>query len=168
MVRAPCPPLSLLRAAHRHLDLFAAFSPESFRLATALADSLFSAHPDLPRPFAGAWTNTTFDLGPQTVTVPQSPSGYVRWCWLAITALGTFNPRLGGHIILWDLGRVLEFPPGATILIPSLLRFSICKIQPGETRYSFTQYFAAEDAWERWPAATALFSKLKNISSLRT
>ncbi|KAJ6509362.1 hypothetical protein C8R47DRAFT_945660, partial [Mycena vitilis] len=123
-------------------DLFAAFSPESCRLATALAKSLFDAHPGLVKVFPGAWTSATFDLGPRTVTIPQWRSDYVRWCWLAITALGTFNPRLGGHIILWDLGRVLEFPPGATILIPSLMRFSIAKIQPGETRYSFTQYFA--------------------------
>ncbi|KAJ6460705.1 hypothetical protein C8R47DRAFT_993978, partial [Mycena vitilis] len=113
------------------------------------------------------WTSATFDLGPQTVTVPQSPPGHVRWCWLAITALGTFDPRLGGHIILWDIGRVLQFPPGATVLIPSLLRFSIARIQPGETRYSLTQYFAAPEGWERWPAATALFSKLKDVSLLR-
>ncbi|KAJ7605230.1 hypothetical protein DFH06DRAFT_905260, partial [Mycena polygramma] len=130
--------VAILRLASFGRDLFAAFCPQSFRLCSTLADALFADTPDLVTIFTGPWTNATFDLGPQTVTVPQWLSGHVRWCWLAITALGTFNPRLGGHIILWDIGRVLEFPPGATILIPSLLRFSIAKIHPGETRYSFT------------------------------
>lgn len=45
--------------------------------------------------------------------------------------------------MLWDLGLVIEFPPGATILIPSAsIRHSNIGIQQGETRYSFTQYAA--------------------------
>jgi hypothetical protein len=57
--------------------------------------------------------------------------------------LGKFDPCRGGHLILWDLKLVIEFPPGSTILIPSAtLRHSNVAIQPGETRYSFTQYTA--------------------------
>lgn len=45
--------------------------------------------------------------------------------------------------MLWDLHLVIEFPPGSTILIPSAsLRHGNTAIQPGETRYSFTQYTA--------------------------
>jgi hypothetical protein len=44
---------------------------------------------------------------------------------------------------LWDLQLVIEFPPGSTILIPSAtFRHSNTAIQPGEKRYSFTQYTA--------------------------
>lgn len=44
---------------------------------------------------------------------------------------------------MWDLGLVIEFPPGATILIPSAsIRHSNIGIQEGESRYSFTQYAA--------------------------
>ncbi|KAJ7033978.1 hypothetical protein C8F04DRAFT_957129, partial [Mycena alexandri] len=114
------------------------------------------------------WSTVTFDLGPQTVTKPQWLCKAIQWCWLAITALGTFDPKHGGHLIMWDLGRVLEFPPGATVLLPAIMTFSIAKIRPGERRYSFTQYLAAADAWERYPAATALFCKLTDLSSLRT
>jgi hypothetical protein len=109
----------------------------------------------------------TFELGPQTVTPPQWLCNHLRWCWLAITALGTFDPRRGGHLILWDLGRVIEFPPGATILIPSILLFSIARIQPGERRYSMTQYIAAPDGWEPWPLATVMFPKQHELSLLR-
>ncbi|KAJ7650542.1 hypothetical protein FB45DRAFT_732434, partial [Roridomyces roridus] len=65
----------------------------------------------------------------------------VGWC--SITALGNFNPDLGGHLILWDLKLVIRFPPGATILIPSaLIEHSNVSIQQGEVRHSFTQYTA--------------------------
>lgn len=44
---------------------------------------------------------------------------------------------------MWDLGLVIEFPPGATILIPSaLLRHSNVPISDNERRYSLTQYTA--------------------------
>ncbi|KAF9062410.1 hypothetical protein BDP27DRAFT_1368872 [Rhodocollybia butyracea] len=47
----------------------------------------------------------------------------------------------GGHMILWDLGLVIRFPPGSTILIPSaLLTHSNVPIQPGEEHYSIIQY----------------------------
>jgi len=44
---------------------------------------------------------------------------------------------------LWDCHLVVEFPPGATILLPSaILAHSNVTISPEETRYSFTQYTA--------------------------
>ncbi|KIJ96780.1 hypothetical protein K443DRAFT_134056 [Laccaria amethystina LaAM-08-1] len=49
----------------------------------------------------------------------------------------------GGHLVLWDLGLVIEFPPGSTIFIPSAsLEHSNASIQKEERRYSFTQYTA--------------------------
>ncbi|KAJ7893228.1 hypothetical protein B0H13DRAFT_1625275, partial [Mycena leptocephala] len=146
--------------------LFAAFSPRSFRLATSLAASVFDMDRDVVQPFAGPWTSAIFDLGPQTVTEPLWLCQARLWCWVALTALGNFDPRMGGHLILWDLGCVLEFPPGCTIVFPAILRFSIARIQPGERRYSLTQYVAAPNSWQRWPAATHLFSKLRELSSL--
>ena len=46
-------------------------------------------------------------------------------------------------MVLFDLGLIIEFPPGATILIPSaVFRHGNTPIQPGETRMSFTQFVA--------------------------
>lgn len=39
--------------------------------------------------------------------------------WCAIQALGDFNHKRGGHLILEDLKLVIEFPSSAVILIPS-------------------------------------------------
>ncbi|KAJ7606396.1 hypothetical protein DFH06DRAFT_1019373, partial [Mycena polygramma] len=105
----------------------------------------------------------TFDLGPQTVTRPLVATDRSGWCWIAITVLGDFDPDLGGHLILWDLGRLLRFPPGTTVLLPPVLRYSIARIQPGETRYSLTQSCAAPPGWARWPSPVHLFTKLQAL-----
>ncbi|KDR76663.1 hypothetical protein GALMADRAFT_43935, partial [Galerina marginata CBS 339.88] len=38
---------------------------------------------------------------------------------VAVTVFGDFDRIKGGHFVLWDLGLVVEFPPGSTILSPS-------------------------------------------------
>lgn len=59
----------------------------------------------------------------------------------SITALGTFDPIKGGHLVLEELGLVIEFPPGSTVLIPSaFITHWNLKIGKDEKRYSFTQY----------------------------
>ncbi|KAJ7789587.1 hypothetical protein B0H14DRAFT_2397343, partial [Mycena olivaceomarginata] len=61
--------------------------------------------------------------------------------WCAIQALGRFDATKGGHLILWDLGLVVEFPAGALILVPSAtIAHSNVPVQEGETRTSFTQF----------------------------
>jgi hypothetical protein len=149
-------------------DLYAALAPRSFAIVRPRTSVIFDADHTLDCLHPGAWTTWTFDLGPQTVTRPSRISNGTLWCWISITALGTFDPHHGGQLILWDLGRMIEFPPGATVLIPGLLEYSIAKIRPGETRYSLTQYVAAPLAWYRWPAGTHLFSTLWELSSLHT
>ncbi|KAJ7855147.1 hypothetical protein B0H14DRAFT_2353332 [Mycena olivaceomarginata] len=84
-----------------------------------------------------------FNFGPHAITVPHLDFGNLAWGWCAITALGSFDPDLGGHLVLWDLKLVIRFPPGATILIPSaIIRHSNVPVAPHEHRYSFTQYTA--------------------------
>ncbi|KDR66326.1 hypothetical protein GALMADRAFT_259368 [Galerina marginata CBS 339.88] len=89
------------------------------------------------------WAATTLNFGPRTVCYKHADFGNLAFGWCAITALGEFDYKKGGHLILWDLGLVIEFPPGSTILIPSsAIRHSNTRIQIGERRYSFTQYSA--------------------------
>ncbi|KAF7797134.1 hypothetical protein EIP86_008326 [Pleurotus ostreatoroseus] len=62
-------------------------------------------------------------------------------CW--IMANGDYDPTVGGHLILWELGLVVEFPPGATVLIPSaVITHGNVPVREGETRTSMTQYAA--------------------------
>ncbi|PPQ96619.1 hypothetical protein CVT26_010682 [Gymnopilus dilepis] len=88
----------------------------------------------------------TFNLGPHTATFDHTDAANVPYGLCAITALGDFDPRKGGHLILFDLKLVIEFPPGATILIPSsVLRHGNTPIVgegSGSYRMSMTQYCA--------------------------
>ncbi|KAE9391361.1 hypothetical protein BT96DRAFT_832184, partial [Gymnopus androsaceus JB14] len=87
----------------------------------------------------------TFNFCPQTVTVKHLDHLNYLFGWCAITALGNFNHQKGGHFVLWDLGLVIELPPGWSILIPSAyLRHSNTIIGVNETRYLFTQYTAGD------------------------
>ncbi|KAJ7430097.1 hypothetical protein B0H11DRAFT_1727162, partial [Mycena galericulata] len=142
--------------------IFAAISPQSFGTASSQADSLFDANPSLQRPFPGPWTSATFEFGEETISTP-SWCDKIGWWLLCITALGNYDPDRGGQLILWDLGRVLRFPPGTTIFLPPILRYSITKIQAGETRYSLTRYAAGPRAGARWPAAAHLFTSLEAL-----
>ena len=89
--------------------------------------------------FAGC----AFNFGPQTVCYRHRDHANLPFGWCAITALGNYDYKKGGHLVLWDFGLVIGFPPGSTIFVPSAsLDHSITTIQKGERRYSFTQYTA--------------------------
>jgi hypothetical protein len=64
--------------------------------------------------------------------------------WCAITALGDFDYTLGGHLILWELKLIIEFPHGHTVLIPSAtITHSNTPVKGNiATRVSITQYCA--------------------------
>lgn len=85
----------------------------------------------------------SMNFGPRVRSFIHRDSLNLAFGWCAITALGDFDPTVGGHLILWDLQLAIEFPPGSTILIPSAtLTHSNTAIRTHETRLSFTQYTA--------------------------
>jgi hypothetical protein len=82
-------------------------------------------------------------LGPRTVCFRHTDHKNLAFGWCSVASLGSFDPKKGGHLILWDCKLVVEFPPGSTVLIPSaILSHSNVDIGEGEKRYSFTQYAA--------------------------
>jgi hypothetical protein len=102
-------------------------------------------HPSLARPFKGSPFGTlTFNFGPDVRTVPHKDYKNLGWGWCSITSLGSYDHARGGHLVLWDLGVAVEFPPGSTIFIPSAIaEHSNTEIQEGEVRHSVTQYTSA-------------------------
>ncbi|KAJ3769587.1 hypothetical protein FB446DRAFT_623905, partial [Lentinula raphanica] len=63
--------------------------------------------------------------------------------WCAITALGKYDPRRSGQLILWELKLVIDFPHAATVFIPSaVITHSNTPLAEGDNRMSFTQYTA--------------------------
>ncbi|KAJ3871372.1 hypothetical protein F5051DRAFT_340995 [Lentinula edodes] len=86
---------------------------------------------------------TTINFGPRTIVPPHIDGGNTGHGWCSDSSLGPYNPDKGGHLVLWNLGLIIRFPPGATVLFPSaLITHSTVPIQPDETRYSIVQYSA--------------------------
>lgn len=105
--------------------------------------------PSLHRMLSGLYPATTINLGPRVITVEHFDSANFAPAWIAVTSLGNFDYKKGGHMILRSLGVVVEFPSGTTVLFPSsVLQHGNVPIQEGETRMSVTQY--ASGGLFRW------------------
>ncbi len=105
---------------------------------------LLGANPGLRRNFSNSiWAASTFNFGPKVFSKEHRDHANLPFGLCSVTALGDFDPTKGGHLVLWDLGLVIEFPPGSTILLPSaaISHFNT-PIRRGESRSSFTQYTA--------------------------
>ncbi|KAL0568501.1 hypothetical protein V5O48_013481 [Marasmius crinis-equi] len=142
---------------------FACWAPLLFQYYLLIVTELLKHHTGLELPFDNAvFAAFAINFGPQTVCLPHCDPKNLAFGWCAITALGDFDYHKGGHLVLWDLGIVLEFPPGkfscqsflhfgsevtsfsgSTIFIPSaVICHSNTTIAPGEERFSFTMYSA--------------------------
>ncbi|KAI0262753.1 hypothetical protein BC834DRAFT_828556, partial [Gloeopeniophorella convolvens] len=87
------------------------------------------------------YPTATANLGPQTVCLGHNDSTNYPGLPCAVTAMGSFDPDFGGHLVLPDLSLKVRFPAGCTVLLPSAgLRHGNTPVSEGETRYSFTQY----------------------------
>lgn len=177
------------------LGLFKSYAPQVHAFYHTELNKLLAHDPQLFKNFANTvWACMTINFGPQTCTIPHCDTANLAWGWCCIIALGNFDFTKGGHFVLWDLGLVIEFPPGSVILIPSaLLKHSNVAVQDGESRYSITQYTAgslfqyiyndfrsnkernwtdtdedrarvAEDAAKRWKEGLDMFSSWDSLA----
>lgn len=124
--------------------MLAAYAPKLFAEYSKTFDALWEEHPGLRRNFSNSvYPAVAFNFGPRTVTYMHTDTGNKANGLCAITALGTFDPKRSGHLILGKLRLVIEFPSGATALIPSAtVPHGNTSIQEGDTRMSVTQYAA--------------------------
>lgn len=107
-------------------------------------DTLLKSNPKLRRNFDNSiFAAAAFNFGPRTCSRKHRDFANLPFGWCSITSLGNFDPTKGGHLVLWELNLIIEFPPGSTILIPSAaIAHSNTSIGPGESRCSFTQFTA--------------------------
>ncbi|RDX40787.1 hypothetical protein OH76DRAFT_1365679, partial [Lentinus brumalis] len=121
------------------------YAPNVYQYYKETLDAILESDSSLRRNFVdNVFAAATFNLGPQAVTYVHLDHLNLAFGLCAVTALGDYDYKKGGHLVLWDAKLIIEFPPGTTILLPSaILRHSNVAIRPGETRYSLTQYSAA-------------------------
>ncbi|KAF8196484.1 hypothetical protein BJ912DRAFT_846849, partial [Pholiota molesta] len=123
---------------------FATWAPNLYTYYESHFDALLEHDPSLRRNWPNnVWASFAVNFGPKTVCRRHRDFANLPFGWCGITALGEFDPSQGGHLILWSLKLVIEFPPGSTILVPSAaIPHSNVPIGRRETRYSFTQFSA--------------------------
>ncbi|KDR65405.1 hypothetical protein GALMADRAFT_148718 [Galerina marginata CBS 339.88] len=128
----------------------ASWTPGLYNHYATELGKLHRSDPKLRRTFPSSiFSATTYNFGPRTTSFKHVDFANLPYGWCAVTALGSFDPKKGGHIILWDLHLVVEFPPGSVILLPSaIVAHSNTTISADERRYSFVQYSAG--ALFRW------------------
>ncbi|KDR81127.1 hypothetical protein GALMADRAFT_61068 [Galerina marginata CBS 339.88] len=132
--------------------VMASWAPELYDHYVTTLGKLYKKNPGLKRNFPSSiFTAATYNFGPQTTCYKHTDFANLPFGWCSVTALGSYDPTKGGHLILWDFHLVIEFPPGSTILIPSaIVAHSNTAVSTHETRYSFAQYTAG--ALFRWVA----------------
>ncbi|KAI0040845.1 hypothetical protein FA95DRAFT_1584907 [Auriscalpium vulgare] len=142
----------LQRIAQFQSSALSVFNPRMYVHLDDVVADVQARDPSLKKAFKNSvFPVATFNFGPAAVTKPHRDARNVPYGWCAITALGNYDYTKGGHLVLWELKLIIEFPPGCTILIPSaLLTHSNTPIQAGEERQSFTQYCAGD--LMRWHA----------------
>ncbi|GAW08632.1 hypothetical protein LENED_010703 [Lentinula edodes] len=122
--------------------LFNTFGHKNYLEHKETNNELLRKQPELRANFPNnSFAATTFNLGPLSYSPPHMDPDNRASSWCADTTMGPFNPDRGGHLVLWDLGLVIRFPSGSTILFPSaLITHSTIPIQADETRYAMIQY----------------------------
>ncbi|KAF8332226.1 hypothetical protein F5887DRAFT_894582 [Amanita rubescens] len=187
---------SIQRICNYASEGFKAYSRRNYNYVKGTMEEIKKRNVGLRRPYddqAGVYPCRSFNLGKQTVSYPHTDTVNLAQSWCTISPLGNFNSKEGGQLVLWNLGLVVDFPVGSTILIPSaLITHSNTSIQPDETRYSIVQYsagglfrwvengFMSDKEWlrtathnqvkerekdkeERWGKALKMFSKLPDL-----
>ncbi|KAJ6498609.1 hypothetical protein DFH09DRAFT_925241, partial [Mycena vulgaris] len=123
---------------------FRTFGPKMFKEYVTDLQALFKHIPGLQHNFTNSiFPAVTFNLGPQSVTFDHVDYHNNPLGWCAITNGGDFDYKKSAQIYLDQIKVVVEFPSGASNLVPSaIIRHGNTPLAPGETRYSITQYAA--------------------------
>ncbi|KAJ6476960.1 hypothetical protein C8R45DRAFT_833668, partial [Mycena sanguinolenta] len=133
------------------LSGFKAFFWGIFGSYHALDRALTRLAPQLSRlpseaPYAALSVNFEHAFSPPHLNGANSAGGMCE-----ITPFGNFDPDTSTHLVLWDFGYIIRFPPGTSAIIPSaVVTHSNTPLQKGETRFSVIRYTAG--ALFRWVA----------------
>lgn len=109
-------------------------------------DALLKHLPDLKPNFSkSVFACAAYNFGPIVCCFPHRDCTNCPFGFCAVTALGEYDHTKGGHLILEELGLIVEFPSGSTVLIPSaVITHCNTPVEAHERRLSFTQFMPGE------------------------
>lgn len=121
---------------------YATTVPKAFRKIDDALFDLEEQYDDLECPFPqSVYPTVTFNLGDDIST--DIHYDFLNWTFsdCAIHCFGNHDYRLGGHFVIWEWKLVIQFPPSATIIVPSsCVGHGNTPILDGKIRKSMTQY----------------------------
>jgi hypothetical protein len=120
------------------------FFPKVFLDVAQATGRLMDVYPMLRRAFSrSVYPAAAVNMASRGVSGQHRDAADSPGVPCSITSMGKYNSTLGGHLILFELKLVIEFPVGCTILIPSGgITHANTDIQPGEVRHSLIQFCA--------------------------
>ncbi|KAJ7094836.1 hypothetical protein C8R44DRAFT_645262, partial [Mycena epipterygia] len=123
---------------------YRSFALKIFKQYVTDLQALFENQPGLTLNFTNSiFPAATFNLGPEAVTFDHLDYRNNPFGWCGITNDGDFDPKKSALLYLKQIKLVVEFPPTASVLIPStVIDHGNTSLGPGETRCSITQYAA--------------------------
>ncbi|KAJ7020576.1 hypothetical protein C8F04DRAFT_1274881 [Mycena alexandri] len=130
------PPLCRIPAA------FALWAPKVYEYYRSYDERLHAKVSGLERNFPKSiFAAAAFNFGPDVWTYKHRDILNTPFGMCVVTSMGPFDAVKGGHMVLWELKLVIEFPSASSILLPSAtITHSNLPVQPGDARASFTQY----------------------------
>ncbi|KAJ7834179.1 hypothetical protein B0H13DRAFT_2240245 [Mycena leptocephala] len=154
--------------AHSTTGLFKVFAPVLYAFYATQMALIAMWRPSLHWNFArSVFAACTFNFGPHAITVPHLDFGNLAWGWCAVTALGFFDPDVGGHLILWDLK--LRWYSFTQYTAGGLFRWIRNGYQTDEAfvESATPAELAARKAEgaQRWEAGVAMYSTVDSLSS---
>ncbi|KAJ7029113.1 hypothetical protein C8F04DRAFT_963284 [Mycena alexandri] len=135
---------SLCRLAGFQSSGMARYAPKLWRYYVDTLSAIFEHHPGLPHLYSNSiFPAATFNLGPAVVADEHADIGNCVRGLCGLMSGGKFDHKNGGHLYLKQVKLVIDFPSGASALIPSaFVDHGNTPIQSDENRFSFTQYAA--------------------------
>lgn len=129
------------RANTHPLATTSSYAPALYHFTKTCLDKLKEEDDDFEGVYDSPYSTVTFNFGGSVCTHPHKDFQNLSWGWCAVTSLGSYDPTQGGHLVLWEFGIAVEFPPHSTIMIPSaIVTHFNTQIQEGEKRWSIVQY----------------------------
>ncbi|KAI0323486.1 hypothetical protein GY45DRAFT_1264490, partial [Cubamyces sp. BRFM 1775] len=116
------------------------YAPRVYQNMSAKLRLFFAHHPTAQRNFCNSnYSAASFNFGPATVCLLHKDSANEPCNFCHITALGHYNSKTSGQLVLVQYKMIIEFPPGSSVLIPSaIVQHGNLPIQVGEDHQSFT------------------------------